>query len=71
MNRIPLLVTMTSVLRLARPFVPGTRAVAMFLFLAVGLSGCAGVRAVNTASPSSIRGGLQIGDQITVTTRDN
>jgi hypothetical protein len=43
----------------------------MCLVLAAGLAGCASVRAVNTASPSSIRGALQIGDQITVTTRDN
>lgn len=43
----------------------------MCLVLAVSIAGCASVRAVNTASPSSIRGGLQNGDRITVTTRDN
>jgi hypothetical protein len=54
-----------------RHFFAGTRTLALCLVLVVGLAGCASVRAVNTASPSSIRGGLQIGDQVTVTTRDN
>jgi hypothetical protein len=43
----------------------------MCFVVALGVGGCASVRAVNTASPTAIREGLHIGDRITVITRDN
>ena len=42
----------------------------MLLLLGLAVAGCATVRTVDTGSLSSIRAGLEVGNQITLTTKD-